>query len=452
MLNKHKLTNPATREGRDVSSFPGPEESTMKSIIVISTYGPCVSFSRVIKQIIKKMKKKFPVYLMALDQEGKPWCDEHLNIIPCSCNGYEPIKARYIFDLMQIIKPCLVLVSYDVFPLPHYYKYLFAIRQMGAKVVVHLPVDGDLVNIKPLLPLLRLDQLLFYTKYIKKRFVELYWELKKTQPDLPELPRLSVSPLGTDVTSFYPINGSIDAHFTGKQRYEAKKKAFPHRPELHDSFIVLNANRNWERKRLDLTIEGFARFARGKPSNVYLYLHLPRVNTKEKEKLLSLARRCQIASRVVIPQEENYSVSIEQLNLIYNACEVGINTAMGEGWGLVSCEHAATGAAQILPNHTCFPEVWEDAGVYTQVVSTERIWHCPHLEFKVTTPQSVAEKLNNLYQDKYYLKQMSKAAYQRMRQPYLQWEQLQKNWKLLFDELLANQKSNQEARYNTQLQ
>ena len=46
--------------------------------------------------------------------------------------------------------------------------------------------------------------------------------------------------------------------------------------------------------------------------------------------------------RVALTPNMNYHAAPpdEALNLIYNACDVGINTANGEGWGLVPFEHA----------------------------------------------------------------------------------------------------------------
>ena len=35
------------------------------------------------------------------------------------------------------------------------------------------------------------------------------------------------------------------------------------------------------------------------------------------------------------------NVEVETLNTIYNTADVGINTCKGDGWGLVSFEHAA---------------------------------------------------------------------------------------------------------------
>ena len=54
----------------------------------------------------------------------------------------------------------------------------------------------------------------------------------------------------------------------------AKKALLPDTPDFQDSFIVFNGNRNQPRKRIDITMKGFARFANGKPNNVKLYLHM----------------------------------------------------------------------------------------------------------------------------------------------------------------------------------
>ena len=61
---------------------------------------------------------------------------------------------------------------------------------------------------------------------------------------------VNVIPHGVDTQVFFPLN-----------RQHARQALFPDRPELQDAFIVLNANRNVLRKRVDLTIEGFASFA-----------------------------------------------------------------------------------------------------------------------------------------------------------------------------------------------
>ncbi len=128
-------------------------------------------------------------------------------------------------------------------------------------------------------------------------------------------------------------------------------------PEHRDAFIVLNANRNMPRKRIDLTIQGFAEFARDKPANVKLYLHMATQDTGWN--VIALARRHGIYDRLIMTRADNVApdFSDEQLNLLYNACDVGITTTTGEGWGMVTFEHGPRGRRKscrdILRSPTC---------------------------------------------------------------------------------------------------
>src|ERR1043166_5032133 len=140
--------------------------------------------------------------------------------------------------------------------------------------------------------------------------------------------------------------------------------------EHRDAFIVLNANRNMPRKRIDITMQGFAIFARDKPPNVKLYLHMATEDTGWN--VVILAKRYGICDRLMMTQADNKrpQFSDEQLNLLYNACDVGITTTTGEGWGMVSFEHAATRAAQIVPRHTSLANLWDGAAEFIDPVMT----------------------------------------------------------------------------------
>lgn len=126
----------------------------------------------------------------------------------------------------------------------------------------------------------------------------------------------------------------------------------------------------------------------------------------------------------------------EKLNCIYNACDVGINTSIGEGWGLVSFEHAATGAAQVLPRHSSLPELWGDAALFMEPsfsLTTERIL----LEGWYVTPETVAAALEQLYRDPALLAEMGRRARQRATDPALSWDRIAAQWVGLFDEVMA---------------
>ena len=89
-------------------------------------------------------------------------------------------------------------------------------------------------------------------------------------------------------------------------------------------------------------------------------------------------------------------VSDAALNRIYNACEVGLNTSAGEGWGLVAFEHGATRAAQVVPRHSACEELWEGAASLLPTTPLESSAEQCYTG-SVTSAESVAEALERRY-------------------------------------------------------
>jgi glycosyltransferase involved in cell wall biosynthesis len=158
-----------------------------------------------------------------------------------------------------------------------------------------------------------------------------------------------IVPHGTDTETFHKID---------LPKEEIKDLVFNKLPAFRDSFVFLNANRNQPRKRIDVSFEGFALFAIDKPDNVKYYHHagiedvgwdiIRLAKTLGKKYSYNVEERLIVTNMIRGVQQ----VTDKKLNQIYNASEVGINTGMGEGWGLINVEHAVTGAAQIVPDHS----------------------------------------------------------------------------------------------------
>ena len=122
------------------------------------------------------------------------------------------------------------------------------------------------------------------------------------------------------------------------------------------------------------------------------------------------------------------------MNLLYNACDVGINTAMGEGWGLVSFEHGAAGAAQIVPNHTACTEIWRGRGELMEPMR----WYIPEfsvLEMGEVSPEGVAEALGKLYDNPQRRQQLAQGAYEAALNPDYAWDAIAEQFDDLFVEL-----------------
>ena len=119
-----------------------------------------------------------------------------------------------------------------------------------------------------------------------------------------------------------------------------------------DVFIFLNLNRNQIRKRLDLTIQGYVKFLKANPgANTLLIMGNVHDNTYDLESIYEYECR----THGVEPKEGLININQSRMTddvvtKLYCACDVGINTAQGEGYGLCNYEHAWYGKPQIVSN------------------------------------------------------------------------------------------------------
>ncbi|MBV8072755.1 MAG: hypothetical protein JO270_22820 [Acidobacteriaceae bacterium] len=328
----------------------------------------------------------------------------------------------------------MVFFSVDLWQLPPYLRAL-ASAVPAPRVIAYCPVDGPLTNCPGVDDLRALDCLVVPTRFGQ---AQVGGALARQSRQFSTA--VEVIPHGVDSDRFYPHEDTVEQ--TRRQR--ARAELFPHQPELADGFIVLNANRNQPRKRLDLTLQGFAQFAAGKPPGVKLLLHSGTIDLGSNT--VALANELGVLDRVLRVQATRTHpvVSDARLNLIYNACEVGVNTSVSEGWGLVAFEHAATGAAQIVPRHSACGELWH--GAATLLPATPKDRSSGGAEGGVVSAGALAEALERLYTDRDYLAQQSRAALDRTRRGDLQWDAVACRFESLFDRYVDGVRFSAESR------
>ena len=123
-----------------------------------------------------------------------------------------------------------------------------------------------------------------------------------------------------------------------------------------DAFVVLNSNRNSYRKALDVSIAAFfdAYAALGAPPDMFLFL-----NCKFEEptgyrvrELVYRATRTRglpdAARDAVLSFPNAGDCPQDALNALLHACDVGLNTCTGEGFGLCQLEHASLARPQVV--------------------------------------------------------------------------------------------------------
>jgi len=137
-----------------------------------------------------------------------------------------------------------------------------------------------------------------------------------------------------------------------------------------DAFIILNLNRNQPRKRWDHCLMAYV---------LVIEKHLKYKETNKKAKPIKLMVGTMMngfwdlmeifeteLKRKNIPVDvgKEYLAVLEKpqqqtdrdINILYNACDIGINTCEGEGFGLCQFEHLAVGCPQVVANIGGFKE------------------------------------------------------------------------------------------------
>jgi glycosyltransferase involved in cell wall biosynthesis len=160
------------------------------------------------------------------------------------------------------------------------------------------------------------------------------------------------------------------------------------------------------------------------------------MSPQEHTALTAQIERLGIADRVRLSRLGAPPLSDDDLNLAYNAADVGLNTANGEGWGLISFEHAATGAAQVVPRHSACAALWEGAA---ELVETHDVGVPSYglLAMRAVTVDGVAAALERLYADPAHLRRQSLAAYQNATRPEYRWDRIAEQWCAVFDDVLS---------------
>lgn len=127
-----------------------------------------------------------------------------------------------------------------------------------------------------------------------------------------------------------------------------------------EAIVFLNANRNSQRKRQDLTIMGFVELLRRHPDKPLWLLMVTAVDPQkgahydvqrifgDQLQRAGLDPNLYGKRMALIDTAPPNMLSDDAVNQIYNMCDIGINTSDGEGFGLCQLEHLYTGAPQIV--------------------------------------------------------------------------------------------------------
>lgn len=133
-------------------------------------------------------------------------------------------------------------------------------------------------------------------------------------------------------------------------------------------FLILNLNRNQPRKRWDTCLKAFVRaLSYMKPGETPVKLVIG-TGLQGSWNLIEIYERelnkhnitLEVGKKHLMVIQSPQMLNDESINILYNACDVGINTCDGEGFGLCNFDHAGVGVPQIVPDLGGFKDFFVD--------------------------------------------------------------------------------------------
>ena len=245
--------------------------------------------------------------------------------------------VNVICDLLNMIKPDLLFLYNDCIVISRIFNNFIKKNIIkDFKVWIYLDLVYEYQKIEIIQHINKFsDLILVFSDCWKKNLISMGISEKK----------ILIFYHGFDNKKFYPIN-----------TVESKAKfGF-----CKNDFIILNTNRNNYRKAIDKTIDAFLIFFKLKNCNSRIKLFLNMKCDVETNScgydIINLIKVCclkynlnysdVISKHIFVSSNKN--MSDEMLNYLYNACDVGINTCVGEGFGLCNLEHGGIGKPQIV--------------------------------------------------------------------------------------------------------
>jgi len=388
-------------------------------------------FARVTENVLARLSDQYEIVVLGHNWWGDPTpLQDQYKMYPSS-NRFQtaPFGEERIREVVEKEKPDIVFTINDMWIINEQYKRIKDLHdQKLFKFVGYAPMDSygwtgcldETAN--------NWDGIVSYTEFGAHEFIR--GGIKKP---------ITIIPHGITANQFYPIEKAV-----ARKQLNLKD----------DIFIVFNGNRNQFRKRIDITIEGFAKFAKDKP-DTQLYLHMG-LKDQGWDLMPLFARAMQREGidpngRIILTAQTGGppNVEVDFLNAIYNAVDVGVNTCKGEGWGLVSHEHAACRVPQVVPNHTSCKEIFEGYG---------RLIRCDHVDVdtnyarEMPCPSSdhLAAILTELYEDREKREATAELCYLRATEERFSWDTIAHQFDEVFQETLNAQADSDATQSETQ--
>lgn len=374
--------------------------------ILFSGDAPMVDtgFGVVSKNILKRLHEKgHEIAVLGINWFGDPYDTEEYpyEIYPVDKGSIDNLYAYgKLWWIEQQFQPDLIFFLNDPWVIQ---KYLSvrpkSIRSEYQKIIAYYPTDAGPMQEDWVEMLNGFDAQIVYSNFAERVLIE---SNDNKRPD-------NVYQIyhGVDTKTFYPM-------------HRKQARAALGLPE--DVFIVGMVARNQPRKRFDVLVSAFSKFAEGK-DNVKLYLHTAARDVGFD--IPNLSEQFNLGDKLIMSEgvTPSHGVSEEALNHIYNAFDVNVLISLGDGFGLPVAESMAVGCPQLVSDHSCLQELVAGHGGLT-VKTAAWMMNTGGINTWGGFPdeQDLVQKLNVLYSNADLREKLGQQGYNFITQDKFTWD------------------------------
>jgi glycosyltransferase involved in cell wall biosynthesis len=372
-------------------------------------------FGIVAKNLLTRWHKSgHEIAALGVNHYGEPYNHEELpfDIWPCDKGGVTEIFGHAkLWYLVEKNNPDLLFFINDPWVISDYLRHKPA--HINPKMVAYFPIDAG--PLKPEWGKMLTDN--FEAQVCYSHFAEHI----VTEANGGKRPKnLHQIYHGVDTSVFYPVNV-----------YKARQLLGI--PE--ESFVIGMVARNQFRKRFDLLINAFSKFAKDKPeAKLYLHTALRDIGFDIND----LARQYNITDKLILTDDVHAAQGVPEttLNLIYNTFDINALISTGDGFGLPVAESMATGCPQVVSDHSCLRELTQGTGglgvkTAAWIANTSGIntWGA------ISDIDDIVDKFELLYRNPDLRQKLGKEGYEFITQPQFNWDNIAVKFENIFKKI-----------------
>jgi len=271
--------------------------------------------------------------------------DERIHVIPDELFGIDTILTH-----VDMVKPDLVIIYNDVIVCSHYCNEFLKLKEKNFKFYIYIDLTYEFENYISEMNNSVVDKFICFNKT---------WENHVISMGVPNHKVTHINHPQPDPPSDLLVSES-------RELFKFKS----------NDFVILNLNRNSYRKCIDITIDGFIKFFKqnGCLENLKLFLGCKftykgsydiykTIDIFSKLHGLSPQEHTTLVTQSIVKFPHD-SVDDSIIHHLYNACDVGLNTSCGEGWGLCNIEHQCYSRPQIITKLKTYSEFFHPDSTY----------------------------------------------------------------------------------------